>query len=62
MAADYSDAMLRRQNPYAALMRVLPALAGTLLFAVCGRCMCRCNCKAWWRPLRQRLCACRRWR
>ncbi len=33
MAADYSDALLKEQNPYTALARTLPPLAGTLLFA-----------------------------
>ena len=33
MAADYSDALLKEQNPYTALARALPPLVGALLFA-----------------------------
>jgi hypothetical protein len=33
MTAEYSNALLREQNPYAALARALPPLAGALLFA-----------------------------
>ena len=33
MAADYGDAQLKEHNPYTAIVRALPSLAGTLLFA-----------------------------
>jgi len=33
MTADYSDALLKEHNPYIALARTLPSLAGALLFA-----------------------------
>jgi hypothetical protein len=33
MTADYGDALLRDENPYAALFRVMPSLAATLTFA-----------------------------
>jgi hypothetical protein len=33
MTADYSDALLKEQNPHIALARALPPLAGALLFA-----------------------------
>ena len=34
MAADYGDALLKEQNPYAALSRALLPLLGTLLFVL----------------------------